>query len=257
MLMKLIAEQLVYTYPGAWEPVLNGVSLEIAPGRISALLGRNGSGKSTLVRLLSGYLKPDSGSVTLDGRPVFAWSPAERVRRLAVVQQHVPVPLTDYTVRETVAMGLGGVSRLSGALTSEQSDRLGRTLELLDLTELADRPCGTLSGGERQRVFTAAALVRSPGVLLLDEPTSAADPAVTMKTVSLLRRLAPEVGILIVTHDLQLALDCAGYAMLLHAGRIAAAGDPGDVLTPDRLTPVYGCSFCRFDCGGRPAILPE
>ena len=255
--MKLTAEQIVYTHPGAREPLLNGISLEIAPGRISALLGRNGSGKSTLVRILSGYLKPDSGTVMLDDRPVSEWSPAERVRRLAVVQQHVPVPLTDYTVRETVAMGLGGVSRLSGALTSEQSDRLNHTLELLDLTDLADRPCGTLSGGERQRVFTAAALVRSPGLLLLDEPTSAADPAVTRKIVSLLRTLAPEVGILIVTHDLQLALDCAGHVMLLHAGRIAAAGNPADVLTPETLEPVYGCPFRRFDCDGRPAILPN
>ena len=255
--MKLNAEQLVYTHPGAREPILNGVSLEIAPGRISVLLGRNGSGKSTLVRLLSGYLKPDSGSVALDGRPVAAWSPAERVRRLAVVQQQVDVPLTDYTVRETVAMGLGGVSRLSGALSPEQSDRLGRTLEMLDLTAFAGRLCGSLSGGERQRVFTAAALVCSPGLLLLDEPTSAADPAVTMRTVSLLRRLASDVGILIVTHDLQLALDCAGYAMLLHDGRIAAAGDPEDVLTPEILMPVYGCPFRRFECGGRPVILPE
>ena len=255
--MKLTAEQIVYTHPGAREPLLDGISLEIAPGRISALLGRNGSGKSTLVRILSGYLKPDSGTVTLDGRPVSAWTPAERVRRLAVVQQHVPVPLTDYTVRETVAMGFGGVSRLSGALTSDQSDRLDRTLEILDLAELADRPCGTLSGGERQRVFTAAALAPSPGLLLLDEPTSAADPAVTRKIVSLLRTLAPEVGILIVTHDLQLALDCAGYVMLLHAGRIAAAGAPADVLTPETLEPVYGCPFRLFDCDGRPAILPN
>ena len=255
--MKLTAEQIVYTHPGAREPLLNGVSLEIAPGAISALLGRNGSGKSTLVRILSGYLKPDSGSVTLDGRPVSAWSPAERVRRLAVVQQHIPVPLTDCTVRETVAMGLPGVSRLSGALSPAQEERLTRTLELLELTSLAGRLCGTLSGGERQRVFTAAALVRSPGLLLLDEPTSAADPAVTMKTVSLLHRLAPEVGILLVTHDLQLALDCAGYVMLLHDGRIAAAGAPAEVPTPETLEPVYGCAFRRFDCGGRPAILPE
>jgi len=255
--MKLTAEQLVYTHPGAREPLLNGVSLEIAPGRIAALLGRNGSGKSTLVRLLSGYLNPDSGSVTLDGRPVSEWSPAERVRRLAVVQQHVAAPLTDYTVRETVAMGLTGVSCLSGALSPEQSVRLEQTLELLDLTSLSDRPCGTLSGGERQRVFTAAALVRSPGLLLLDEPTSAADPAVTRKIVSLLRRLAPEVGILVVTHDLQLALDCAGYVMLLHEGRIAAAGNPVEVLTPETLLPVYGCPFRRFDCAGRSVILPE
>ena len=255
--MKLTAEQLVFTHPGAREPLLNGISLEIAPGRISALLGRNGSGKSTLVRILSGYLKPDSGSVTLDGRPVSDWSPSERVRRLAVVQQHVAAPLTDFTVRETVAMGLSGVSRLSGALSPEQSERLGHTLALLDLAELSDRPCGTLSGGERQRVFTAAALVRSPGLLLLDEPTSAADPAVTRKIVSLLRRLAPEVGILVVTHDLQLALNCAGYVMLLHGGRIAAAGNPADVLTPETLSPVYGCPFRRFECGGRPVILPE
>ena len=255
--MKLTAEQLVYTHPGAREPLLNGVSLEISPGRIAALLGRNGSGKSTLVRLLSGYLKPDSGSVTLDGRPVAEWSPAERVRRLAVVQQHVAAPLTDYTVRETVAMGLTGVSRLSGALSPEQSVRLEQTLELLDLIDLSGRLCGTLSGGERQRVFTAAALVRSPGLLLLDEPTSAADPAVTRKIVSLLRRLAPEVGILVVTHDLQLALDCAGYVMLLHEGRIAVAGDPADVLNPETLEPVYGCPFRRVDCAGRPVILPD
>ena len=255
--MKLTAEQLVFTHPGAHEPLLNGVSLEIAPGRISALLGRNGSGKSTLVRLLSGYLKPDSGSVILDGRPVSDWSSAERVRRLAVVQQHVAAPLTDFTVRETVAMGLTGVSRLSGALSPEQSEHLEHTLELLDLAALSDRPCGTLSGGERQRVFTAVALVRSPGLLLLDEPTSAADPAVTGKIVSLLRRLTPEVGILVVTHDLQLALDCAGYVMLLHGGRIAAAGNPADVLTPETLSPVYGCPFRRFECGGRPVILPE
>ena len=87
--------------------------------------------------------------------------------------------------------------------------------------------------------------------------TSAADPAVTRKIVSLLRHLAPEVGILVVTHDLQLALDCAGYAMLLHEGRITTEGAPSDILTPENLLPVYGCPFRRFDCGERPVILPE
>jgi len=255
--MILTAENLVYTHPGASSPVLNGVSLTVAPGTVSALLGRNGSGKSTLVRLLSGYLRPDSGTVTLDGRPVSAWSSAERVRRMAVVQQHVPLPLTDYTVREAVAMGLAGVSRFSSVLTPEQSEQLARTLELLDLTPFADRPCRTLSGGERQRVSAAAALVRSPGILLLDEPTSAADPAATIRIMGLLRRLAPETGVLIVTHDLQLALEYAGYAMLLHEGRLFASGAPADVLTPDALAPVYGCAFRRFDCGPRPVILPE
>jgi len=255
--MILTAENLVYTHPGASSPVLNGVSLTVAPGTVSALLGRNGSGKSTLVRLLSGYLRPDSGTVTLDGRPVSAWSSAERVRRMAVVQQHVPLPLTDYTVREAVAMGLAGVSRFSSILTPEQSERLAHTLELLDLTPFADRPCRTLSGGERQRVSAAAALVRSPGILLLDEPTSAADPAATIRIMGLLRRLAPETGVLIVTHDLQLALEYAGYVMLLHEGRLFASGAPADVLTPDALAPVYGCAFRRFDCGPRPVILPE
>lgn len=255
--MKLTADNLVYTHSGASAPVLDGVSLEVAPGAISALLGRNGSGKSTLVRLLSGYLRPDSGTVTLDGRPVSAWSAAERVRRMAVVQQHVPLPLTDYTVREAVAMGLTGVSRFSSVLTPEQAARLEETLGMLDLTEFADRPCRTLSGGERQRVSAAAALVRSPGLLLLDEPTSAADPAATIRIMGLLRRLAPEVGVLIVTHDLQLALEYAGQAMLLHEGRIFASGAPADVLAPETLAPVYGCAFRRFDCGGRPVILPE
>ena len=255
--MKLTAENLVYTHPGASAPVLNGVSLEIAPGAIAALLGRNGSGKSTLVRLLSGYLRPDSGTVTLDGRPVSDWSATERVRRLAVVQQHVPLPLTDYTVREAVAMGLTGVSRFAASLTPEQSARLDETLELLDLTPFADRPCRTLSGGERQRVSAATALVRSPGLLLLDEPTSAADPAATIRIMGLLRRLAPEVGVLIVTHDLQLALEYAGYAMLLHEGKIFASGAPDVVLTPEKLAPVYGCAFRRFDCERRPVILPE
>ena len=62
---------------------------------------------------------------------------------------------------------------------------------------------------------------------------------------------------MVVTHDLQLALDCAGYAMLLHEGRITAEGNPSDILTPETLLPVYGCPFRRFDCGGRPVILPE
>lgn len=220
--------------------VVDGVSLALAPGDFVMLLGPNGCGKSTLLKLLAGLLRPASGRVLFNDRPVCRLPHRERARTLAVVPQS-QAPALDFTVRDMVMMGRHArLSRMSPP-TPEDHRLVGEAMALLDLAELAWRPCNRLSGGERQRVAIAAAVAQQAQVILLDEPTSALDPAHAIGVMTLLQELPHRPAVLIVCHDIQLAARYAGRVVLMRQGRIHAEGTPEDVMTPAHLHDVYGC----------------
>jgi iron complex transport system ATP-binding protein len=255
--MKLVAEGLTVHHPGVRTPAVAGVSVALHPGEIVAVVGPNGSGKSTLLRALLGLLAPAAGSVHLDGRPITAWSRRELADAVGALPQREDqsVPLT---VAETVL--LGRWSRLGPVAPVGSADRsaVAAALRRCDVVALADRRIDTLSGGEWQRVRVARALAASPRLLLLDEPTAALDVGHEMELFELLRRLVAEgLGVLVITHQLNLAARFADRLVLLDRGRTVAEGRPHHVLREDVVSAVFGWPVAVTTwCDGAPQVIP-
>jgi iron complex transport system ATP-binding protein len=230
-----------YRTPRGNRRVLEGVNLELRAGELVALLGANGSGKSTLVRILAGTLAPTGGAVQLFGRLARSWARGDLARNVTVLPQGMELP-AGFRVAEVVALGRIPHARSWFATAPEDTEAVARALVDADLVDLADRPVGQLSGGERQRVLVAMALAQEPRLLLLDEPTLHLDLAHQLALVELLDRLrrARGVAVLAVLHDLNLAAGFADRAILLHQGRLLAAGGGGAVIDPGLARAAFG-----------------
>ena len=212
-----------FNYPGAPNPSVNDVSLDIPGGRLTALLGPNGAGKSTLLQLLLGTLVPANGAIAFSDRPLSSFARKELARTIGVVPQGESEPI--FGVREIVAMGryphLGPWQREG----NDDREAVAEAMARCDVTQFADRWFATLSGGERQRVRVARALAQRPSVLVLDEPTNSLDVRHEMTTFELLREL--RVGgttVVLATHNLNMAARYADEIVLMHHGRVAAPG---------------------------------
>lgn len=203
---------------------LDGVSLSIEPGSFVALLGPSGSGKTTTLNILAGFLRPDSGSVTFDGKPVTEVPP--RKRDLGIVFQNYAL-FPHMTVGENVAFPL----RMRGMKRAERQTRAQEALQLVGLGEHAHRSVTTLSGGQRQRVALARAIVFEPRMLLLDEPLAALDKQLREGMQVELRNLQRRVGIttVAVTHDQAEALAMADVVAVMRNGKIEQVGAPAEV----------------------------
>ena len=210
--------------------VLCGVSFELQPGEVLALLGASGSGKTTLLRSVAGLEKPDQGKIEIRGKVVFDAAsgfeiPAEE-RGLGLVFQSYAI-WPHRSVFENVAYGL----RLRRVADQEIRQKVGEILERLGLSELANRYAHQLSGGQQQRVALARAIVYSPPVLLLDEPLSNLDAKLREDARAWLRELIKQLGnsALYVTHDQTEALAIADRVLLLERGRIQQEGTPQEI----------------------------
>jgi sulfate transport system ATP-binding protein len=200
---------------------LDGVSLEVPDGSLTALLGPSGSGKSTLLRVIAGLEQPDSGSVTISGADVTGLPPQKR--GVGFVFQHYAA-FKHMTVHQNVAFGLKIRKRSKAVIDQRVSD----LLDLVHLAGFADRYPGQLSGGQRQRMALARALAVEPKVLLLDEPFGALDARVRKDLRVWLRRLHDEMHVttIFVTHDQEEAMDVAEQIVVMNDGRIEQAGGP-------------------------------
>jgi iron complex transport system ATP-binding protein len=229
--MTLHLQNVRYRYPGAARAALAGVSLTVEAGQFHAVLGPNGSGKTTLVRIALGALKPREGTAEIDGRPAAEWPRRELARLVGVVPQRED-NLFPQRVRETVL--LGRYPFLLGPRTAGRSCGRGPRARACDALELADRWLWTLSGGEYQRVRVARALAQSRGSSCPTSPVShrfaARDGA-----VRLVRGLVEtqRLGVLMITHDLNLAARFADSLLLLSEGGAVASGALADVLTQE------------------------
>jgi iron complex transport system ATP-binding protein len=222
-------------------PVLDGVELLLAPGRLVVVLGPNGAGKTTLLRALAGVLRPNGGEVRLGDTPLAALSRRQVAQRLAVVPQDGALAFP-FSVREMVALGRAPFLGPFGRASADDAARTEAALAALELQSLADRAYPTLSGGEKRRVLLARALAQGVDTWLLDEPTAHMDLGHGLACFEWLRRWlagAPGRGIVLVTHDLVLAARFADELVLLERGRVAARGAPAEVLTPERIAAVY------------------
>jgi iron complex transport system ATP-binding protein len=219
---------------------LADVSVAIAPGSLTGLLGPNGCGKTTLLKLLCGVLEPHGGAVTLDDRPLASLTRRELARHVAVVPQETH-PAFDYSVMEMVLMGRHphlGAFQLEGPADFAVARE---SMSVTGTAHLADRSYMTLSGGEKQRVVIASALAQATGLLLLDEPTASLDLGYQLEVASLLARLNRErcVTMVLATHDLNLAASLCDRLVLLREGRVLAQGPTSDVLTGSMVQRLY------------------
>jgi sulfate transport system ATP-binding protein len=203
---------------------LDNVSLAVADGALTALLGPSGSGKSTLLRIVAGLEQPDSGSVSLDGEDVTGSPP--QARGVGFVFQHY-APFKHLTVRKNVAFAL----EIRHRPKAERRSRVDELLRLVQLDGFADRYPAQLSGGQRQRMALARALAAEPRFLLLDEPFGALDANVRRELRGWLRKLHEhsQVTTLIVTHDQEEAMDVADRIAVINHGRIEQTGKPRDL----------------------------
>ena len=203
---------------------LDDVSVEIASGSLTALLGPSGSGKSTLLRVIAGLEVPDGGRVVLDGADVTMLAPQKR--GIGFVFQHYAA-FKHLTVRENVAFGL----RIRKRPKAEVAAKVDELLGVVGLEGFQSRFPGQLSGGQRQRMALARALAIEPAVLLLDEPFGALDAKVRAELRAWLRRLHDEVHVttVLVTHDQEEAMDVADRIVVINEGRVEQAGAPREL----------------------------
>jgi len=253
----LEARGLVFRYAGAARSAVEDVDLSLGPGELLALVGPNGSGKTTLLRLMLGTLVPQRGVVAVLGRPLAAWDRRELARAIGVVVQReeATFPLR---AREAAMMGRYPHMGPLGAPATRDQEAVDRALERCDVASLSDRWVGTLSGGEWQRLRIARALAQDPRALVLDEPTANLDVAHEMELFELAAHLARVDGIaaLVVTHHLNLAARYADRLMVLHRGRVAAAGSAADVIRRELLESVFGWPVEVTSWHGTPQFIP-
>lgn len=202
--------------------VLRGLSLQVRSGECVALLGGNGAGKTTLLHLAAGLLRPVRGEALLDGRPLGKIADARLYRELALLPQNT----LSFFAAETAGEELEDALRSLG--DDGRPDERDRLVDLFGLRPLLGRHPHDLSGGERQKLALAAALLRKPRLLLLDEPTKGVDPEAKRELAELLRqRVSGGLTVLLATHDAEFAAATATRCALLFDGEIAAEGAPG------------------------------
>lgn len=256
--------------------LVDTASLTVTPGRVTALLGPNGAGKSTLMKVLSGDIRPDSGTVAFHGRPLSEWHRESLARRRAVLMQETHIPF-DFSAMDIVL--LGRLPHGESPTAAKARDIAAQALHRTGTLHLAGESISRLSGGERQRVHLARVLAQiwtdtdqgtpcfdaknstagEARCLLLDEPTSALDPAYQIALRAILHRLAANgTGVLVILHDLNLAAAMADEIVLMRGGRIFSRGTPAHVLTPDALQAVWGLDAVILDGPeGHPIIAPR
>ncbi|WP_047864666.1 ABC transporter ATP-binding protein [Rubrobacter aplysinae] len=221
--------------------VIDGLSMEVPPGRITSVVGPNGCGKSTLLRSMARLMKPTSGAVYLDGQAISKLPTREVAKRLGILPQDPQAP-EGLTVRELAAQGRYPHQSFLKQWSKKDERAVERALETTGVLELADRALDTLSGGQRQRAWISMALAQETDTLLLDEPTTFLDMAHQLEVLKLLERLNAEEGrtILMVLHDLNNASRYSHNMVALCRGQVHTSGAPHKVMTPEVLREVFG-----------------
>jgi iron complex transport system ATP-binding protein len=230
--------------------ILDSASLNAHGGEFIAVIGANGAGKSTLLAALSGLMKPDGGTIAINGKPLAQITRLELAKARAYLPQNPrcewPIP-----VERLVALGLTPLLPVFGGLPPAFRGRIDTVLAACDLTERRDQAATTLSGGELSRAMLARALVGDPDILLVDEPMAGLDPRHVLDTVRRLKELAAAGKLVIAAvHDLTLAARYATRLFALHRGRMAADGPPAEVLTPSLIRGIFDVEAAISGVGG-------
>ena len=240
---------------------VSGVSLTLAPGEVTTIIGPNGAGMSSVLRTLNAGIACATGEIMLDNQPLGSYSRRAIAKRIAVVAQEADLRFP-VMVFEFVLGGRYAWSSTSGWgwETSHDVAVAREVVRETQLEELSDRLMIELSGGERQRAVLARALATEAGILLLDEPTANLDLAHQATILRLVRKRcdARHTAALVVTHDINLAAEFSNHVLLMKEGKSVAFGAPDEVLTPDLLKEVFAVRVLvdAHPISGVPRITP-
>lgn len=232
--------------------VLDGVSFDVAAGRLRVVLGPNGAGKSTLLRALLGIHRHIEGRVLIDGAELSSFGARAVAQKVAWVPQQFD-DSSGFSVLGVVLMGRTPHGGLFGLTSRTEETRAKELLAEVGLRGFEERPINTLSGGEQRLVLLARALLQAPKLLLLDEPTAFLDLRHQVALLERLRRCANEgMAVLAVLHDVNLAAAFADDVLLLKAGKVVGDGPREQVLTVAALEGLYDLPVVRGDVEGQP-----
>lgn len=239
--------------------ILKSVALQIPKGEITVLIGANACGKSTLLKTLSRLLKPQSGSVLVDGKAIREYGTKDLAKILGILPQ-TPLAPEGIRVADLVARGRFPYQKRFSGLDGDDYAAIKRAMEMMNITDLADKDLSELSGGQRQRVWIAMALTQETDILLLDEPTTYLDIAHQIDILDLLKTLNHQrkTTIVMVLHDINLAVRYADYLVAVKAGEIVAIGRPQALITPDLMSSVFdlACHVMVDPVSKTPMIIP-
>lgn len=239
--------------------ILHDVSINIPSNKISIIIGSNGCGKSTLLKTMARLIKPVSGRVMLNGKPINKIPSKQLARVLGLLPQSPIVP-EGITVADLVGRGRYPHQTLLKGWTKEDYEAVAQAMEIMKITEFADRNIDELSGGQRQRVWIAMALAQQTDILFLDEPTTYLDITYQVEILDLLTDLNRKHGttIVMVLHDINLSARYADHIFALHNGRLVAEGEPSKVITSTLIEDIFGlhCTVIKDPVSGSPSVVP-
>ncbi|MFJ7733920.1 ABC transporter ATP-binding protein [Lysinibacillus sp. NPDC097231] len=237
------------------KPVIQDVSVDVAPGKITSFIGPNGAGKSTLLSMVSRLLNADTGEVLLDKSDVRRWKSDDFAKRVSILKQsnYMNVRLT---IRELVSFGRFPYSK--GNLKPEDEQKVDEALVYMNLEDIQHNYLDELSGGQRQRAFIAMVIAQDTDYILLDEPLNNLDMKHSVQIMKILRKLVDELGktVVIVLHDINFASVYSDHIVALKNGRVVKDGPTNDIINSDALKEIYdmdipvqeqnGCRICVY-----------
>ena len=239
--------------------ILSDVSFSVSAGDFFVVIGPNGAGKTSLLKVLAGLQKAQKGMVTIKDKNILNYRRRNLSQIMAIVPQHIEVGFP-FTVADTVIMGRSPHLGILGMEGENDFHIAEEAMKFTDVSHLTDRKLFQLSGGELQRVIIARAICQQPEIILLDEPTTALDPAHQLKIMDLMEKFRREHGttIIMVSHDLNLASMYGDRVLLLKSGRVVKTGDPKSVLNKELLEDSYGCriQIDESPLGGVARVTP-
>lgn len=239
--------------------VLKGINLKVDKSEMIGIIGANGSGKTTLLRNISGYLKPDKGSVLIFGKNIRSLSVKERAKLIGYVPQDIIYDF-EFTCYDIVMMGRIPYLRRFQSEGKEDKEIVREAMEMTNTWQFKDKPVRELSGGERQRVYIARTLAQRPKILLMDEPVSHLDIKYQIEVLSIAKELSSN-GILVISvlHDVNLASQFCDEIVIMREGTIMAKGEPRKVLTFENIKLAFSIDVQIFEdpITRTPYIIPS
>ncbi|MDQ0207558.1 ABC transporter ATP-binding protein [Alkalicoccobacillus murimartini] len=251
-------EQIVAGYDD--KTILHGIDVVIPSNRINVIIGANACGKSTLLKTMARLIKPESGNITLDGKSIAKFPPKQLARVLGILPQSPIVP-EGISVTDLVGRGRFPHQSLLQTWSKKDYDAVAEAMEIMDITELADRNIDELSGGQRQRVWIAMALTQQTDILFLDEPTTFLDITYQVEILDLLTDLNRKRGttIVMVLHDINLSARYADHIFALREGELIAEGPPSEVITTALVKDIFDleCTVVKDPVSLSPMVIPK